>query len=231
MSSTAVSAPAQAPTALLSPYEQALCDLTVVLRHRLSSLTTSIEGYTDLLVDTLGSPDQRDMALRIFEGVRGIESVLTELDLAGAPLQLDVQPVAVKSLLNELWAALDTDARRLYPHTEIDKIEADPLHLRQALVILVKNALEAAPDKAAVVLEVHALPGAVAFDVLNEGMPAAAEGRLFAPFYTTKAQNLGLGLALARRIAHAHGGELVLHRACPEEGTCFRLTLPHHSHE
>ncbi len=220
--------PAVAPSAPppLPPYEQALTDLALVLRHRLSSLTSSIEGYADLLVDTLGSRDQRDMALRIFEGVRGIESVLTELDLVGVEVTPQRASVDLDAMVAEMQAALGPDARRLCWFAEPQaRVEADPLLLRQALLILLKNALEAAP-RGSVVLDVHEEAGALAFDVLNEGVPAVPADRLFAPFYTTKCQHLGLGLGLARRIAEAHGGTLVLHHASAQQGTCFRLTVP-----
>ena len=53
-----------------------------------------------------------------------------------------------------------------------------------------------------------------------------AEVHVFRPFFTTKANNLGVGLSLARRIVKAHGGSLLLAANSPEEGTCFSLTLP-----
>ncbi len=214
-----------APAALTS-YEQAIADLALVLRHRLSSLTSSIEGYADLLVDTLATQDQRDMAMRIFEGIRGIEAVLYELDVMSAPLALDRQSVGLDGLLRELHAALAEDARRFYTHIEAPgPFHADGQRLLQALLILLKNALEASRT-AAIVLEVSEGPGFAAFDVWNEGVPDEPENRLFAPFFTTKSHHLGLGLGYARRIARLHGGDVVLHAACPDRGTCFRLTLP-----
>lgn len=219
LNSTSVSAP--------TPYEQAISDLALVLRHRLSSLTSSIEGYADLLVDTLSSQDQRDMALHIFEGVRGIEAVLNELNLMSTSVTLDVRTVRLDGLLRELHAALDADARRFYTHIETPgPFHADAAYLLQALLILIKNALEAS-RASAVVLEVSEVPGAVAFDIWNEGVPDVPETRLFAPFYTTKAHHLGLGLGFARRIARLHGGDVALHHASSDRGTCFRLTIPH----
>lgn len=211
----------------LTPHEQAVSDLALVLRHRLSSLTSSIEGYADLLVDTLATPDQREMALRIFEGIRGIESVLYELDVMSAPLKLEPRYVSLDGLLRELHAALAEDVRRFYTHIETPgPFLADPQRLLQALLLLLKNALEASRTTS-IVLEVSEVPGFAAFDVWNEGVPGVPESRLFAPFFTTKAHHLGLGLGYARRIARLHGGDVVLHLACSERGTCFRLTIPH----
>ncbi len=212
--------------AALLPHEQAVADLALVLRHRLSSLTSSIEGYADLLVDTLATDDQRDLVMRIFEGVRGIEAVLFELDVMGTPIMLDRQRVSLDDLLRELHAALGADVHRFYTHIEAaGPFWADGKALFQVLHILLKNALETS-RKAAVVLEVAEADGAATFDVWNEGVPDVPEGRLFAPFYTTKSHHLGLGLAYARRIARLHGGDVTLHLASAKLGTCFRLTLP-----
>ncbi len=104
---------------------------------------------------------------------------------------------------------------------------ADRHLLRRAALNLVRNAIEASPAGGAAALSVEVAGGEVALTVLDRGagLPAEARARLFEPFCTTKAGGTGLGLALARKAALAHGGALALEDR-EGGGTAARLTLP-----
>ena len=87
----------------------------------------------------------------------------------------------------------------------------DPTQVHQALLNLAANAIEATPAGGTVTLS--AAEGAdVIFRVLNSGPAIAPDvvDRLFEPFFTTRPAGTGLGLPIARSIARAHGGDLVL---------------------
>ncbi len=70
--------------------------------------------------------------------------------------------------------------------------------------------------------------GTTRFNVSNQGTINLDEAanQVFKPFFTTKTQNLGIGLSMARRIAEAHGGTLYLAANDQIQGTCFTLELP-----
>jgi signal transduction histidine kinase len=57
------------------------------------------------------------------------------------------------------------------------------------------------------------------------GIPPADLAKVFEPFYSGKAEGMGIGLSISRGVAEAHGGSLVAENR-PEGGACFRLTLP-----
>ncbi|MCB9797148.1 MAG: hypothetical protein H6741_31055 [Alphaproteobacteria bacterium] len=103
------------------------------------------------------------------------------------------------------------------------EVEGDEELLVRLLLGLLVNAAEAGASR--VRLRLGEGAGEVRVDVCDdgEGVPEGAREMLFEPFFTTKAQGTGLGLALARRVAEAHGGGLELVEG---EGTCFRLSLP-----
>jgi len=103
----------------------------------------------------------------------------------------------------------------------------DPAQLRQALVNLVKNGLEATPPGGRVSVAARADGDALEIAVADTGPGLAPEQRvnLFAPGFTTKAHGSGLGLTIVQRIVHEHGGAIAVESATGA-GTTFRVRLP-----
>jgi signal transduction histidine kinase len=99
--------------------------------------------------------------------------------------------------------------------------------VNQALWALLQNAVEAAGSGVPpeIRLSAHAMTGALVIDVSDNGSGIAPDQRtsIFRPFHTTRTTGTGIGLTLARRIAHGHGGTLTL---LPALRTTFRLHLP-----
>ncbi len=208
-----------------------LANLVQVLAHRLRGLITSIEGFTDLLADTLVTPEQRELALRVFESTASIERILSELQWYSRPLQLMPGRRPLRVLLQELLVMLEEgEAARVALDLQLSgrlQVRADAMLLRQALFMLLKNALEATGPAGTVQLRVLSASRAIRFEVWNEGwMPPEVAEQIFVPFFTTKAQNLGIGLPIARRIVEAHGGTVYLAVNDPDHGICMALILP-----
>jgi signal transduction histidine kinase len=116
------------------------------------------------------------------------------------------------------------------------QIQADETKLRQIALNLLGNAIEAArdPDATAATVEVSWTAdgdaASLRIDDRGPGIPDALRPRLFEPFVTTRAKGHGLGLAIARSLARAHGGDVELDPR-PGGGTSARLTVPIRSQE
>jgi signal transduction histidine kinase len=142
------------------------------------------------------------------------------------------RPVPVRELVDDLarlFAVRWPDVT-LTPETPQDLVWAlDRDQVSQALWALLQNAAEAVSadraDRGQVRLSVRALGSELAIEVRDNGggVPPAVADRIFRPFHTTKPDGTGIGLSLAKQIAHAHGGALTL---CPEAETTFRIVLP-----
>ena len=111
-------------------------------------------------------------------------------------------------------------------------VAGDRVQLQQVLINLIVNAIEAmsgVDDRARELTIVTAVkePGAVVVEVRDSGPGLEEEGaeRVFEPFYTTKAQGIGIGLSISRSIVEAHGGRLWANPNRPR-GAVFRFSLP-----
>lgn len=223
------------PSPSVAADEAALQELAHVLAHRLRGLVAGIEGYADLLTDLLATREQRECALRIVEGTVRIERVLAELQHYSRPVVPVVVPLAAGEVVQGALAMLDpADGARVEVAGggpgDGPAFAGDPRLVRQALLVLLQNAIEAGRGRVGleVTAEETARGGEVVFTVRNDGVidEVDAAEQVFVPFYTTKAQNLGVGLAIARRIAAVHGGALGLVANSPGTGVAFALRLP-----
>jgi signal transduction histidine kinase/integral membrane sensor domain MASE1 len=141
-------------------------------------------------------------------------------------LVLDVVELVRRTLLSHpITIRTDFD-------TEVPTVRANYVRLKQVILNLVMNACDAmddvAGDKRVVTIATRARPDAGSVEIsVTDGGPGIVPGdeeRIFAPFFTTKDQGVGLGLSICRSIVDAHGGRLWAENVTG--GATFRFTVP-----
>jgi len=140
----------------------------------------------------------------------------------------------IEALLDDVTRTLAPAAERArvkidrtMPGKESARVHGDPDQLHQALVNLGLNAIDAMPKGGTLLFSVDRSNGHVRIDVIDTGTGISEEARerVFAPFFTTKAQGTGLGLAVVHDVVVAHGGKIELETEVGR-GTTFHITLP-----
>jgi len=116
--------------------------------------------------------------------------------------------------------------------SQLPALPLDPEQIKQALVNLIKNAMQAMTKGGVLTLQTDRGAEGVWVTVSDTGggIPAEQINRIFEPFYTTKQKGTGLGLMIVQRIVRDHGGRIELESHLGL-GTTFRLWLPFHGRQ
>lgn len=174
--------------------------------------------------------DIRRDDLRAGEIIRHMRALLRKGELAMEPFDLNQAITDVMHLVGaELARRHVTVAMDLGP---LPPIRADRVHIQQVLLNLIHNGMDAMAELPFALRRLdiqtrRAGPDAASITVSDAGPGIAPErrARLFESFYTTKKDGLGLGLAIARNIVQAHGGQIEAERGA-RGGAMFRVVLP-----
>jgi signal transduction histidine kinase len=201
------------------------------IRNPLTGIKFLIEAALSPHKSTpLSTEDLRLVQQEIIRMERTIQELL---DFARKP-QLDRRSHDLKSLLMEATAitrgraAVKPVSIRVDAPSSPIAAEIDHDQILSLLTNLLLNSIDATPPGGEVLLGIDSAPnGFFKIEVVDNGpgIDPAIANRLFTPFATTKSTGTGLGLTIAHRIAHDHGGTLAASNR-PQGGACFTLTLP-----
>lgn len=149
------------------------------------------------------------------------------------PQEPDLRPLDVHECIKSAVELLRRNAARAGVEmqrsslADLPQALADPVQVHQALVNLLLNGIQAMPSGGILEIDTESGPAGISVTVRDHGtgLPSGPIERIFEPFFSTKEGGTGLGLAVARQIAKAHGGTLTA-AAAPGGGTIFCLKLP-----
>ena len=208
--------------------------LVRVLSHEINNSLApikSIAGSLQGLLTRQPPPEDRDVDLeRGLTVIAGRAEALNRFMGAYARLARLPRPQLDALDVSE-WVHRVSELEKRLPITVIDgpslEIQADGDQLDQALINLVGNAVDAALETGGgVTLSWTHKDGAVEVRVLDDGPGLTDTANVFVPFFTTKLHGTGIGLALSRQIAEAHGGSLTLENRSDQRGCVAALRVP-----
>ena len=214
----------------------ALGELSAGIAHEFKNALATISGYAQMIrAEELGG-EASDYADHILEQTRNITHVVTEFLKYARPLEISNEPVPLQGVLERVISEIAEAKPAVQVRSEgaFGNVPGDEGLLRQALLNLVRNAAEACASTATggqVLLTGELIRaedgGSQRIRVLDNGpgIESDALSKLFRPFYTTKADGTGLGLAVVQKIIVQHGGNVEA-RNRPEGGAVFIVTLP-----
>ena len=229
-------------TARLAEIDRAKSAFVAIASHELRTPLTALQGFSELLALRRVAPEEVARFGRIMHGeARRLGRIVSDLlDLSrieqGLAPALRRTTVDVPALVADVVEVL----RRAAPAHPIEvdcppglpPLDADPDALERVLTNLVGNAVKYSPPGSLVSVRARRRGAGVALAVEDRGrgIPAAALGRVFEPYYRAPdavpaARGAGIGLAVVKALVEAHGGTVYLESA-PGVGTAVTVVLP-----
>ena len=214
-------------------------ELAAAVAHELNQPLMAAGTYTRLVDDAMrsGKTDAAAVAETAKKAVAQVERAAEVVRRLRALVRLDRSSRAacrVEHIVKETIDLCQPDLDRIHVGAranlapDLPPVMVDMLQIEQALLNLLRNAIEAIGGAAGGSIAIEAkLAGdfvEVAVRDSGPGFPPDLVANPFLPFTSTKAEGLGIGLALSRSIVEAHGGRLWLHADAP--GGAVSLTLP-----
>jgi PAS domain S-box-containing protein len=202
------------------------------MSHEIKNPLMLIGGFArQILKDISGAPEKNREKLQIIvDEIRRLEDFLVEVGSYAKFSEPQLQPGDLNALIQEICLRLGPSLQEsgitlsLQLDPSLPQVQFDPGHLRQVILNIAKNGIEAMGAGGTLTITSGREPGRVLVQVSDTGagIPPEALDKVFLPFYSTKPKGSGLGLAISQKIMEAHQGKIIMESE-PHQGT--RVTL------
>jgi len=207
--------------------QAALGEMSAGIAHEFKNSLATISGYAQMLSGERDPETSQQFARKIATETASLTRIVTDFLNFARPQGFQAETLELRPLLEDCARECGVVLRFTTFPTALE-LTGDPTALRQAFANLLRNSAEAARDgRPAEVTVTAETTGDSLRLVLRDnggGIPQENLARIFIPFFTTKAQGTGLGLALVHRILTEHGGAISV--ASDAAGSTFTLSFP-----
>ncbi|MGI6294851.1 MAG: GAF domain-containing protein [Armatimonadota bacterium] len=213
----------------------AIGQLAASIAHELRNPLSSIKGAAQYLSNEYADEEAIVEFLGIIvDEVNGLNKLTTEFLEYGRPMQLELKPVSLNSVVNKTLQLMNVHLKNnnVGVQTQLDEtipqIKADEGKLDQVLRNIIINSLQAMPEGGLLTVKTGRAPAGGAYVTVADngtGISADKLERIFVPFFTTKTKGTGLGLSVVHKIIENHGGTIEVNSET-DKGSTFTIVLP-----
>ncbi|HEV3199897.1 MAG TPA: ATP-binding protein [Bryobacteraceae bacterium] len=211
----------------------ALGQLSAGLAHELRNPLGTIKASSEMLNRTVGPENEvaREMAGFIHSEVDRANSLITRFLQFARPLQLQLATADLSHTLDRAIGMVEREAPAITIYKnyapEIPPFPIDAELLERVFYNLVLNAAQATAPGGTVTVKTRAAGGMAEIAVIDRGVGIHSQhlDSIFNPFFTTKPEGVGLGLAIVSKIVDEHGGKIAVESE-PGKGSIFHVLLP-----
>jgi signal transduction histidine kinase len=200
--------------------------------HDLRNPLTAIKNAAYIVRKNQGSlisQNNAEMLNIIDRSVTHANSIVGDLLDYSRDLHLELEEHSAKSLLNYILLSMTipNTVKVTQSNDDSASVWIDANKIERVFTNLIKNAIEAMPNGGTLEISTRQNGGNIEFIFADTGKGMSQEvlTRIFTPLFTTKAQGMGLGLAICKRIIEAHKGKITV-ESSPSVGTKFFVTIP-----
>ena len=210
----------------------AIGELAGMIGHDLRNPLSGIKNSAYFLKKKGASIDEnqfREMIQTIDRCIESSNKIINDLLDYSREIHLEIRETTPQKLVAKSLAAVEIPPKIKIRNkvTDQSSLHVDEDRLQRVFINVTKNAVDALPNGGSITIDSTQNNGCLEFKITDNGsgIPKDVVPKLFAPLVTTKAQGMGFGLAICKRILEAHGGTINVAKTS-KKGTTFTIAIP-----